>query len=68
MPQDALHMHIQDQQDIASRLAALLSAMRRLKDEATCEGGQIVIAEICEEMAAQLSLALDTVNLPEASS
>lgn len=64
----SLESHIQDQQDRACILEGLLEGLLLLDNEGHGGGAITAIAQISKEIASEIYVSLDSVNLPEASS
>lgn len=62
---DALNNYLDDMQGRASRLSGMMNAIAHLQNEEACKEGQATLIYLAEELAAELSTALDAVNRPE---
>lgn len=61
----SLAKYLSDLQDKATRLHGVLEAAAFLVNEGGCKHGQAALTYLSEELANELSIALDTVNLPK---
>ncbi|MFN4129796.1 MAG: hypothetical protein ACK4GC_08265 [Paracoccaceae bacterium] len=61
----SLPKYLQNMQDKAMRLSGVMAAIATLTNEGSCMEGQVALIFLAEELALELSNALDSVCIPK---